>query len=474
MTAVPASPDAAASRPPGEPSVAPTISVPGPLATGPLATVPVSRPDAEGGPSSPATSPLPPPPPAPPAAPPELPEPSRSTDLTPPEATSPAAESNRDQLRPQKPLDVTSPDSDQPNPGQQTNGGMSPGQPSAFQIGVTTPRVKAPPVNRPVGPLAKLRARFHALTHSSAKPASKAAKPHDPTAPAADQPQAVAGVRISLPVSDPAHVAKEEPRTLHGLYPAEEGPDPVSTSEARGPQAAAPPAAATAQENGFVPQETIEKSAATGQIDEWPNGPQAAVSVPKGSSGPAPASDFDSIPVEEYQAAVARAKDDANSVPAFRQGLQSPNEGQQAANVSPPTEAVSSTVSSTAPLAAQPMPAPAESPAIEPRGVPTVDAPPSQHAPPLTQIEQAESPKSVREPGGSSQRVDLQEPVEPGRTTQAASPAPQMSAAPTLLPAEQRPTQLPAVRRSQWIGGRYGQPAWMAAPYAAPAIPRGN
>jgi hypothetical protein len=317
------------------------------------------------------------------------------------------------------------------------------------------------------------------LTHSSAKPASKpskAAKSHDSTKPAPDQPQPVAGVRISLPMSDPSHVAKDDPRTLHGLYPGEEGPGPVSTADVRGPQAVAPTAASTtSQENGFLPNEMIEKSAATEQIEQWPYGPQSAANVPKASNGAPPASDFDPIPVEEYQAAVARTKDNVTSVPAFHQGPQAPNDGLHAANALPPTEVVPS----TAPLAAQPIPAPSESPAIEPRGEPTVDAPPSQNAPPLMQIEQAESPKSVQEPSGSSQRVGLQEPAEPQPSPQAAlrapqmpsTPQPQLSAAPTWLPAEQRPPRMPAVRSPQWVGGRYGQPVWMAVPYATQAVP---
>jgi hypothetical protein len=263
---------------------------------------------------------------------------------------------------------------------------------------------------------------------------------------------------------------------LHGLYPGEEGPGPVSTADARGPQAVAPTAASTtAQENGFLPNETIEKSAATEQIEQWPYGPQAAANVPKASNGAAPASDFDPIPVEEYQAAVASVNGGTTSVPAFHQTPQTPNDGLHAANVSQPTEVVPL----TAPLVAQPIPAPPESPAIEPHGVPTVDAPPAQNAPPLTQIEQAESPKSVQEPSGSSQRVGLQEPAEPERSPQGAvsapqmlaTPAPQMSAAPTLLRAVQRPTQVPVVRSPQWVGGRYGQPVWMAVPYATQAIP---
>jgi hypothetical protein len=321
-----------------------------------------------------------------------------------------------------------------------------------------------------VGPLAKLRARIHALTHSSPKPASKpskAAKPHDAATPAREQPQPVASVRISLPMSTGNHVAADDPRTLHGLYHGDDVAAPVSTADAHGPQAGGPTAASTtAEENGFVPREMIEKSAATEQVEQWPYGPQAAASVPKTANGtPAAANDFDPIPVEEYQAAVARAKDDGTAIPAFHQGPQPPSEGLHASNASPEP------VPATAPIAAQPMPSPSAAAVMELGGEPTVDTPPSQTAPPLIPIGPAESAKSLQEPGGSSQRVGLQEPAPSPEQPQPAAPqtlapVPQTAAAPALLPAEQKPAPTLVIRPGQRIGGRYGQPAWMTAPRA--------
>ena len=117
--------EAAAPPPPGDAPIAPTISVPGPLVVIPAAPAPrrfgIERAGNEhvnAGHAGRCTGPRTP----------SSPEPPRSTDITPPEATGASSESNRDQLRPQKPLDVTSLDSDPSGPGQQAAGGVGPGQ----------------------------------------------------------------------------------------------------------------------------------------------------------------------------------------------------------------------------------------------------------------------------------------------------------------------------------------------------------
>jgi hypothetical protein len=463
-----ANPDVAAPPSPGVPTIAPTISVPGPVVVN-SAIQP--RLDSES--SGLAAN-------APPAA----PESSQSTGVTLTDATAPAAESNRDQLHPQKPLDATSPDSDPSSPGQQAGGGAVAGQ-TAPGAGSAAPAASATvTVTKPPGALARLRARFHKLIQPSPKPVSKAAKDgksHDPAAAPHEPAQPVVTVRIPLPTSDESRIAKEDARTPHGLFPAEEGPGPVSTAAVGVAQMGAP-AAAVSQAETVPSREVSEKPAAAGQIEQWPYSAQAVASAPKASSAPAPANEFDPIPVDEYQAAVARVNGNANSLPAFHSSQPTAN-GALHANASP--------------VAAGPPPVVSTPPATELHVVPTVDAKPTANEPALMRIDQAQSPHSAEEQGVSSARVDSQERPAPEQPPQMAQPSPpQTDATPSAgslapiapavqtsaaLPVQAAPAppvqtavQTPVVRSPQWIGGRYGQPAWMA-PYASPAaVPSGN
>lgn len=494
--AAPLSPSNATTDAPGEAPVAPTISVPGPLVA-----IPATQPRGDSETSGPAASTSPPAasPVAPslaPAAPPAAPELPRSVDITPPEATAPSAESNRNELHPQKPLEVTSLNSDQSTSGQQSAGGVGPGL--AIAVGKPAPpqATAATPANRPPSALAKLRARFHNLIQPSSKPASKPSKnakspATDPAATPHEPPPAVARVRIPLPTSDESRVVKEDVRSLHGLYPADEGQGPVATAGARNAQTGLSPVdPAVAQADNAFPHETIEKPAATAQIEQWPYGPQVAASVPKASNPPASLNEFDPIPVEEYKAAVARVNGEAPSLPAFHQTPPTPNDGLHAASASP--------------IVAAPQPPAPAPPASDLQVVPTADASPTATPPALIRIDQAEPRPSIEEQSGSSEHVDVKErpeteqpapvmqptPPPTDSPSSAGSPAPvapavQMSAAPAqpaAAPAQPvaapiqpagAPTQAPAVRSPQWVGGRYGQPAWMV-PYAAPAVPRGN
>jgi hypothetical protein len=323
----------------------------------------------------------------------------------------------------------------------------------------------------------------------SSKPASKPSKDgkSPATGPAAtphEPPPAVARVRIPLPTSDESRLVKEDVRSLHGLYPADEGQGPVATAGARNAQTGLSPVdPALARADSDFPHETNEKPAATAQIEQWPYGSQVVASVPKASNPPASLNEFDPIPVEEYKAAVSRVNGEAPALPAFHQ--------------TPPTANDMLHAPSASPIVAAPQPPPPAPPASELQVVPTVDASPTATPPALIRIDQAEPRPGNEEQSGSSEHLDVTErpePEQPAPVTQptppptdspssAGSPAPvapavQMSAAPaqtaaaTAQPAA-APAQAPAVRSPQWVGGRYGQPAWMV-PYAAPAVPRGN
>ena len=239
-----------------------------------------------------------------------------------PPETAPAAESNGNQNQPQRPLSALSPAL---NPGD-VNQSAS-GQPSVSvsgQLQVITPVASAQSpgaqsaqANRPPSALAKLKARFHHLVQPTPKPplkplnSDKAAEPV--VTPRDASPPAVA-VRIPLPRSDKGAVARDSSPTLHGLYPADENPVAVATPTVRGMQPAVMPAAPI-QTASAAPTNESPSSAIPGQIEQWPYGPQATISVSTASHAPATANDFDPMPVEEYRTAVAKATGDANSLP---------------------------------------------------------------------------------------------------------------------------------------------------------------
>jgi hypothetical protein len=303
---------------------------------------------------------------------------------------------------------------------------------------VTIP--KAPPANQPTGPLAKLRARFHNLIQPGSKStakASKVAKPSGPAATPQGTPQVVASVHIPLPLSDPNRIVQEDSRAAHTIAPAE-GQSPVSTATARDAQ----PRSASADAVGFQVDQTAGQRGGTKpptrqEIEPWPFGPQAAASANKVPNTTA-TEDFDPIPVEEYKATIAGANE-ANSLPAFNRT--SPSSCQQAANTSSNTAA--------------PQPMTATPPAAELQVVPPA-IPPSQERPMLPQ----QQPQTV--------------PTAAAGTVGPVAPAIQISpatSAESAMPTSPQPVRPSPMQPSQWIGGRYGQPAWMV-PYLA--VPEGS
>ncbi len=223
VTASPPITEAAPSTPPITPAVTPpppeetssatTPSVPGSQGKAPASGLP-SGTDKPAG--------VVPPPPAPPAAASAGPGTSATTSAQ-------AAESNRDQLQTQKPLDTTTSAPEVAGQPVAANAASPPGA----NVMVTIPAAsKAPPANQPPGPLAKLRARFHNWIQPAPKSTAKALKVAKPSGPATapkGTPQVVASVHIPLPLSDPNRVVQEDSRAAHTIAPAEE-PSPVSTA----------------------------------------------------------------------------------------------------------------------------------------------------------------------------------------------------------------------------------------------------
>ena len=298
---------AAPTTPPGDEAGSPTISVPGPLVVIPTvqpqrdSTAAASAPVAQVAASSAESATAPPP------APPITPESPRTTDVTPPEAAAPAAESNHDQLHPQKPLDLTAANVEESSSEKPSDAGAGPSQPLPAANTVVPQVAATSPANHPPGALAKLRARFHKLIQPS-KPASKPTKDVKASETAADShnsPQTAVRIGILLPTSDESRIAKEDSQ------------NPVSPTAARESQGSAEMAGSSTE--GVPPNETLAKPPATGQIEQWPFSPQMAAKSPKASSSPAAASDFDPIPVDEYRATVAKVNDNSGALPAFHQ-----------------------------------------------------------------------------------------------------------------------------------------------------------
>lgn len=406
---------AAAPSPPEESSAASTLSVPGPVG-------PAPAPGSDAGSSKPSD--VIPPPPAPPAV------PTSSNGAN-------SAASNHDQLQTQKPLEVT------PSASGQADGVSAAGQPGApsplaANVMVTIPQTASkPPAEHPVGPLTKLRARFHNLIQPPPKSTAKSSKATKSTNPAGapqQPPQVVAGVRIPLPMSDPNRVVLEDSRAAHTIVPASENQVPVAPVGVREAQTSPPPA-----------NLATGSAASTQGVEPWPFSPQAAVKTAQVTNA-APADDFDPIPVDEYKAAVARASD-ATSLPTFNQA--SASESRQAANGA-----------SNGPL---PQPAPAQA-SSEMQVVPTA---PSQ-ANPAAQVD-AQNSSVPQRPVSSTNPLPQAVPTVASGPAGSAAPAIQIPSVPTT---EQTvPTPAPAMRPAQWIGGRYGQPAWMVPYLAGPEAP---
>jgi hypothetical protein len=436
----------AAPLPPAETSPASTLSAPVPMGQAPASTANSSA----GTPTD-----VGPPPPAPPAVPPAPEPPSRGTTSAGPAA--PSADSNHDQLQTQKPLEASASAIDP------ANGAAVPGQPVAASappstganVLVTIPQA-APnsPAAHPPGALAKLRARFHNLIQPSPKPPAKVANAGKATGPAAapqGPPQVVTTVRIPLPMSDPNKVVMEDSRASHTISPESDAPTPLAPAAARNIQTVQAPADASGLPVDNAAPRTGENTTGSRGVEQWPFGPQAAA---KSTQAPAatPSDDFDPIPVDEYKAAIVRANE-ATSLPAFNRT--SPSASQQAAN-SPPNGSVPQPMAETqnsfelqiVPRAAATSP---ERPALPPQGNPAA------------QLDSQNGPQQAVSPTGPVQQTV---PTAAAGGAGSVSPAIEITPASTTEPVGQTVSR--PMRPAQWVGGRYGQPAWMVPYLAAP------
>lgn len=154
-------------------------------------------------------------------------------------------------------------------------------------------RKPAKPADPPLSPLARLRNRFHSLTHPS-KPAPKTEDPATTT----HATHLVTGSRVPLPTADVAIKVQTPP--VHGLYASD---DAASASPVPGSVATASP----------TPPSGETSQASTG-IEQWPHAASATAPSPSTASAES-ADDFTAISDEEYRATVAKIQGSSEPAP---------------------------------------------------------------------------------------------------------------------------------------------------------------
>ncbi len=166
-----------------------------------------------------------------------------------------------------------------------------------------TKNAAAKPADPPLSPLARLRKKFHSLTHP-AKPTKK-----DADALAAGDAKAgvtvASGPRVPIPTASVGVAARVERPPLHPLYASDEGESlpPIATST----QTAQVEATARPIEPLVPPaQLAVPASSSSNKIEQWPNGGDAPPSEQPATVKVEGVEDFTAISPEEYRATVAK------------------------------------------------------------------------------------------------------------------------------------------------------------------------
>jgi len=208
-------------------------------------------------------------------------------------------------------------------------------------------RKAAKPVDPPLSPLARLRNRFHSLTHPS-KPAPKKEGPATTT----HATHLVTGSRVPLPTADVALKVQTPP--IHGLYAS----DDAENARPGAASVAAVPVQSPTQPSGENSQASTAVVAATqpvtkSGVEEWPHSAPAA--TPRSSALTTEAADdFTAIPDEEYRATVAKIQSASEPAPktewpAQRATTSTPALQDQAQSTPPAPPPAPPAVGSTAP-----------------------------------------------------------------------------------------------------------------------------
>jgi hypothetical protein len=197
--------------------------------------------------------------------------------------------------------------------------GPAPGPPplsieTSMKIGGAAPQkpVPAKPTEPHLSPLAKLRQRFHSLTHSSAKPApQKDTAQKSANQATAQLGQPVTGYRVALPTAQVGVVVKSGPGPLHPLYASDEpeSAHPIVTNVQVAPVESSPQRPKEIPLTPAEPMPVATKPVGNSEIEQWPYSAGAATS-PRPSDATVDSvdasEDFSPISVQEYRETVAK------------------------------------------------------------------------------------------------------------------------------------------------------------------------
>lgn len=165
-------------------------------------------------------------------------------------------------------------------------------------------KVAAKPADPSPSPLARLRQRFHTLTHPAPKPTKKADALANGDPATAKATVAVAtGPRVPIPTASEGVAVRVEKPPLHPLYASDEVENTPSN----------PPTTETAQ---IAPARPVDSpplappatpaSASGNEIEQWPNRADAPPSEQPVTSKDENFEDFTAVSPEEYRATVAK------------------------------------------------------------------------------------------------------------------------------------------------------------------------
>jgi len=385
-----------------------------------------------------------------------------------------------------------------------------------------TKKAAAKPADPPLSPLARLRKKFHSLTHP-AKPTKK-----DADALAAGDAKAgvtvASGPRVPIPTASVGVAARVERPPLHPLYASDEGESlpPIASST----QTAQVDATVRPIEPPVPPaQLAVPASSSSNKIEQWPNGGDAPPSEQPATVKVEGVEDFTAISPEEYRATVAKinapdsgptiidmSKTPAEVPPAAQQQVQTaqpktpeppavPAAAQSSTRESPPmvvipqaahrvtipTDPVESSSpatpsaslvarnveSPTDPSAAPPTSAAWSAPSVPGQTIQTISNKNPSEPTPVAANSGGPAPISVNsnasvnpnagfayQPGWTPVPAPVELPASPPSPAASAVVPPATSAPqPVVSPA---PLNYPSATASQPIvGGRYGQPVWM-------------
>jgi hypothetical protein len=394
---------------------------------------------------------------------------------------------------------------------------IAPSVPAGTEVTPTPPAKKAAakPADPPLSPLARLRKKFHSLTHP-AKPTKKdadALAAGDQAGTAKAGVTVASGPRVAIPTASVGVAVRVEKPPLHPLYASDEVESlpPIASSTQT---AQVDPTVRPSEPLPLVQPAppAVPASASSNEIEQWPSGGDPPPSEQPATVKVEGVEDFTAISPEEYRATVAKINAPDNG-PTILDTSKAPADAPPAAQQQ---------VQTTQPKTHQPPAVPAASQSasretsptmiVIPQAalratIPTDPVAPSSPATPSESLaaRSVETPTSAAwstttVPGQTIQTISSKNPNEPTHVeANAGGPAPgsmNLNAsvnpnagfayqpgwtpvpAPVELPASPPSPTAPSVVSpappispvcQPTVGGRYGQPVWMQSRGSSPS-----